>query len=62
MLTCSSVVNIVMLLAAVPLVERLGRRTLLLWFAPICVLSLLVMGGVLKTTGPAVGPTLIAFA
>ena len=51
-----------MLLAAVPLVERLGRRTLLLWFSPVCIVSLLIMGGVLRTDGPAVGPVLIAFA
>ncbi|PSN67207.1 general substrate transporter [Corynespora cassiicola Philippines] len=55
-------VQITMLLAAVPLVERLGRRTLLLWFSPVCIVSLLIMGGVLRTDGPAVGPVLIAFA
>ncbi|CAO2658285.1 Nn.00g060080.m01.CDS01 [Neocucurbitaria sp. VM-36] len=55
-------VTISMLLLAVPLVERLGRRTLLLWCSPICIASLLVMGGVLRAGGPAVGPVLIAFA
>lgn len=61
MILCS-VVNIVMLLIAVPLVERLGRRTLLLWCGPIAICALLVMGGVLRTDGPAVGPVLITFA
>lgn len=51
-----------MLLIAVPLVERLGRRTMLLSFPPIAIVSLLIMGGVLKTDGPAVGPVLITFA
>ncbi|KAF2108079.1 general substrate transporter [Lophiotrema nucula] len=55
-------VQIAMLLLAIPLVERLGRRTLLLWFAPICIGAFLVIGGVLRTEGPAVGPVLIAFA
>lgn len=51
-----------MLFIAVPLVERLGRRTLLLWFAPICIFSLLIIGGVLRAEGPAVGPALVTFA
>ena len=51
-----------MLILAVPLVERLGRRTMLLSFGPVCICSLLIMGGVLRTDGPAVGPVLIAFA
>ncbi|KAF6818682.1 MFS alpha-glucoside [Colletotrichum plurivorum] len=55
-------VQITMLLAAVPLIERLGRLRLLLTFAPISIASLLVMGGVLRAGGPAVGPVLIAFA
>ncbi|KAL4864970.1 hypothetical protein BDV12DRAFT_200598 [Aspergillus spectabilis] len=50
----TKVVMIVMLFIAVPLVERLGRRTLLLWFAPICIGSLLVIGGNLRGGGPAV--------
>ncbi|KAJ3542353.1 hypothetical protein NM208_g4149 [Fusarium decemcellulare] len=58
----TNVVNIVMLLVAVPLIERLGRRTLLLWCAPISIMSLLVIGGILRASGPAVGPVLIAFA
>lgn len=57
-----SVVNIFMLLLAIPLVERLGRRTMLLSFAPIAIGSLLVIGGVLRTDSPAVGPVLIAMA
>lgn len=61
-LTPYSVVNIFMLLIAIPLVERLGRRTMLLSFSPIAIGSLLVMGGVLRTDSPAVGPVLIAFA
>jgi len=51
-----------MLILAVPLVERLGRRTMLLSFGPICMGALLVMGGVLRAGGPAVGPVLIVFA
>lgn len=51
-----------MLFVAIPLVERLGRRTLLLWFAPICIFSLLIIGGVLRAEGPAVGPVLVTFA
>ncbi|KAJ4167427.1 hypothetical protein NW754_011242 [Fusarium falciforme] len=58
----TNVVNIVMLIFAVPLIERLGRRTLLLWCGPISIVSLLIIGGILRATGPAVGPTLIAFA
>ncbi|KAL4882336.1 hypothetical protein BJY04DRAFT_217254 [Aspergillus karnatakaensis] len=58
----TNVVTIVMLFIAVPLVERLGRRTLLLWFAPICIASLLIIGGVLRSDGPPVGPVLITFA
>lgn len=48
-----------MLIFAIPLIERLGRRTLLIWFCPIAVLSMLVIGCVLRTSGPAVGPVLI---
>jgi SP family general alpha glucoside:H+ symporter-like MFS transporter len=51
-----------MLLIAIPLVERLGRRTMLLSFSPIAIASLLVIGGVLRTESAAVGPVLIAFA
>jgi hypothetical protein len=51
-----------MLVVCVFLVERLGRRTLMLSFSPLCIGSLLIMGGVLRTTGPAVGPVLITFA
>lgn len=51
-----------MLLIAIPLVERLGRRTMLLSFAPIAIGSLLVIGGVLRTDSPAVGPVLITMA
>lgn len=57
-----SLVAIVMLFLAVPLVERLGRRTMLLSFAPIYIGSLLVMGGILRTEGSAVDPVLITFA
>jgi hypothetical protein len=57
-----SIVAIIMLIAAVPLIERWGRRTLLLSFAPIAIGSLLVMGGVLQTSGPAIGPVLITMA
>ena len=62
LLTMPSCVNIVMLFAAVPLIERLGRRALMIWCGPIAIVALLVMGGVLKTDGSAVGPVLIAFA
>ncbi|KAM5368279.1 hypothetical protein ACJZ2D_009645 [Fusarium nematophilum] len=58
----TNVVNIVMLIIAVPLIERLGRRTLLIWCGPISIVSLLIIGGILRASGPAVGPTLIAFA
>ncbi|KAF4967390.1 hypothetical protein FSARC_5048 [Fusarium sarcochroum] len=58
----TNVVNIVMLFAAIPLVERVGRRTLLLWCGPISIVSLLIIGGILRASGSAVGPTLIAFA
>ncbi|KAJ4252332.1 hypothetical protein NW762_010930 [Fusarium torreyae] len=58
----TNVVNIVMLFAAIPLIERLGRRTLLLWCGPISIVSLLIIGGILRASGSAVGPTLIAFA
>lgn len=51
-----------MLILCVPLVERMGRRRLLLTFAPISIISLLVMGAVLTTDGPAVGPILILMA
>lgn len=51
-----------MLFLAVPLIERLGRRTLLIWCAPISIASLIIMGGVLRTEGPQVGAVLIAFA
>lgn len=61
-MTHRSVVNIAMLLIAVPLIERLGRRTLLIWCAPISICSLLIMGGVLQTSGPAIGPVLITFS
>lgn len=62
LLTMDSVVNIVMLIVAVPLIERLGRRALLLWCGPISIVSLLIIGGILRATGPAVGPALITFA
>ncbi|KAL1870917.1 hypothetical protein VTK73DRAFT_2372 [Phialemonium thermophilum] len=58
----TNVVTIVMLIVAVPLIERLGRRTLLIWCGPISIVALLVMGGVLKTDGSAVGPVLVTFA
>jgi MFS transporter, SP family, general alpha glucoside:H+ symporter len=44
------------------MVERFGRRTLLLCASPIALCSLLVIGGVLRTNGSAVGPVLITFA
>lgn len=62
LLTYNSIVGLVMLICAVPLVERLGRRMMLLCFAPVCIASLLIIGGVLRTDGPAVGPVLITFA
>ena len=51
-----------MLFACIYLVERLGRRTMLLSFSPLCMVSLLIMGGVLRRNGPAFGPVLITFA
>ena len=62
MLIAFSVVSIFTLVFCVYLVERLCRRTLLLTFSPLCIGSLLIMGGVLRTSGPAVGPVLIVFA
>ncbi|KAF7192804.1 putative metabolite transport protein YwtG [Pseudocercospora fuligena] len=58
----TNIVGLAMLIVAVPLVERLGRRTMLLSFAPVCICSLLIIGGVLRTSGPAVGPVLITFS
>lgn len=58
-----SCVSIIMLFVAVPLIEKLGRRTLLLGASPVCIISLLIMGGVLRAPGSAaVGPVLVTFA
>jgi SP family general alpha glucoside:H+ symporter-like MFS transporter len=51
-----------MLIAAVPLIERLGRRTLLIWVAPVCIASLLAIGGVVRSGSSSTGGALVALA
>ncbi|RSH81397.1 hypothetical protein EHS25_006929 [Saitozyma podzolica] len=55
-------VGLVMLIAAVPLIERLGRRTLLIWVAPVCIASLLAIGGVVRSGSSSTGGALVALA
>lgn len=51
-----------MLIAAVPLIERLGRRTLLIWVAPVCIASLLAIGGIVRSGSSSTGGALVALA
>ncbi|WVF67731.1 hypothetical protein IAT40_002490 [Kwoniella sp. CBS 6097] len=55
-------VAIASLITVLPLIEKAGRRRLLMAAGPICVTCLLIMGGVLQKQSSATGPVLIAMA
>ncbi|OCF41065.1 hypothetical protein I317_05076 [Kwoniella heveanensis CBS 569] len=55
-------VSIASLVGVLPLIEKAGRRRLLMAAGPICICCLLIMGGVLQKQTSATGPVLIAMA